>query len=174
MKRPGFSISTILLVVILLGAVAYVGSLVNPVKPPEQGHDHEAEQAQTAANTSTPTGEAAGPNSNGQKVDRTKFMKDEQEQRRQMMHQVAQQAKIQTGGSKDASAPTAPMKDPEAIEPTSDILFKSEMGAKGIREQDAEIAEKKKEFKAAKDREKKSPYGIALPAGGVKAAGQVD
>lgn len=160
MKRPGFSISTILLVVILLGAVAWVGSLVKPITP--QAHDHEAEQtAQSASNTQAPPEIGKAPEAKNSSEERKKLEQNELEQRRRMMKDIAAKAKTQAGGG--ATPSVTPMRDPEAIDPTADHFFKADMGAEGIHKQEAEISRLKKEFEAAKAKEKKSPFGTAVP-----------
>lgn len=171
MKRPGFSVTTMLLVAVLLGAVAWVGSIVNPVAPKEADHDHETEQAQPAANNQAPAEVGKDAIAKSDSPDRKKFMDGELKQRKEMMKKVAQTVKAKAGDGQ--TAPATSIKDPEAIDPNSNIFFKSEMGAEGIQKQEAEISKLKKEFEAAKAREKKSPYGIMISPDSSKEAGQI-
>jgi hypothetical protein len=155
MKRPGFSVSTFLLVVLLLGAVAYVGSLVNPIKHTEgDGHNHEQEQVKK-------DGELPKPNEGVARNDseeRKKIQEQELQMRRKMMANLANNL---SSDDKKKVKTKLPMKDPEAIDPTSEHFFQQDMGAQGITRQQAEVARLKKIYEAENKNTRRS-----IPPGG--------
>jgi hypothetical protein len=185
MKRPGFSISTILFVAVLIGGVVYVGSMVNPIKPAEHtaddGHGHGEEGKQppgtekmTAQKDQAPpeigSDKAAKASSEG----RQKLMESEAKMRRDMYKNMTQAAKKSANGQ-----PDVPLKDPEAIDPTPTHFFQAEMGAEGIKKQQAEVATKKKQYEAAMAEQRKNPMGSAnapkpIPVQNVKPSAKHD
>lgn len=163
MKRPGFSLSTIVLVVLLLGAVAWVGSLVSPVKPAEgDGHDHEQEQAQKPAETPPgKPGELPKPNTgiaSSSSEERKKQQENELKERKRTMQYISNNIP----GSDKAPNKKLPMKDPEAIDPTAQHFFQEDMGASGITKQQEEIARLKKIYKAQNNKPPVSGLGKTM------------
>jgi hypothetical protein len=155
MKRPGFSVSTILLVLILLGAVAWVGSLVNPIKHgPGDGHDHGNEQQDVEKVTDKKANDAASNSSET----RAKIEKNEADQRRRMMQDMAK--RYSSEPKKKGVA--VPMKDPEAIDPTPTHFFEADMGAAGIEKQREQIAIQKKAYDAQVAKQRQSPFGKTM------------
>jgi hypothetical protein len=169
MKRPGFSISTLLLVGILIGAVAFVGSMVNPIKRPaeqaaehseDDGHGHGAETKPEVAAAKTPPEIGKENMAKAGSQEREQFNRNEAEMRRTMMKKIAQTAKVQAGGKAD---PKTPLTDPTAIDPTPTHFFQSDMGDAGMKKQEAVISEKKKAFDAAMAKQRANPLGKTVP-----------
>lgn len=153
MKRPGFSVSTILLVGLLLGAVAWVGSLVNPIKHTEgDGHGHEQEQAKQEGELPK-ANEGAASNSS---EERKKIQQHELQMRQKMMANLANNL---SSDDKKKVKTKLPMKDPEAIDPTPEHFFQQDMGAQGITRQQAEVARLKKMYEAENKQMRSNPFG---------------
>src|SRR5689334_18513875 len=133
MKRPGFSLSTLILVGILLGAVVFVGSMVNPIaKPAEQeashdDHGHEGGETKQAAasdpNKLPESGNEPGAKANSK--ERAEFSKKEADMRRTMYKKIAETAKLKAEGKVESKTP---LTDPTAIDPTPTHFFNEDMG----------------------------------------------
>ncbi|MCS6776432.1 MAG: hypothetical protein RMJ43_05625 [Chloroherpetonaceae bacterium] len=153
MKRPGFSFSTFVLVVLLLGAVAWVGSIVNPIKQPE--HEHPEQQEVTRE------GELPKPNAGIARNDseeRKKQQQQELEMRRKMMQNLANTVSKE---EKNKLNKQLPMKDPESIDPTPQHFFEQDMGAQGIQRQRAEVDRLKKIYEEQNRKYRQQAMGKA-------------
>lgn len=124
MKRGGFSGTTLVLVVVLIGAVYGIGRMVNPPPPGPP----EPPKAQ-------PVGSNQAPKTN-----------PKEEMMKQMQMRKAEMAKIAKQHPKGAQASTQPKFDPNSIEVKSDYFLNNDPGEKGIQTMQEKVTEAKAEM----------------------------